>query len=477
MTIKRSMATIFLCCCILAAGCAGAGEPSARATMVSASADVTTEPSASPIPAIKQTTGMIVSIEDTEFTIREDAGEMLVFRKAQDMTLSVPVTVKYPIDSHSEEDYIFAPGAIVEIGYAEDGAVRTAKSVMLMQQAPRPAFNLYEERAAEIMQEMTLDEKVGQMFFARCPEADAAEAAAQYHPGGYILFDRDFKDKSADEVKKDISSYQETAKIGMLIGVDEEGGSVKRVSKYKALCDEPFLSPQKLFEQGGMELIVSDTQKKAEVLKGLGINVNLAPVCDVSTDPDNFIYERAFGQDAANTSEYVGAVVTQMNESGIGCTLKHFPGYGSNADTHTGIADDKRDYDTFATSDFLPFEAGINAGAGSILVSHNIVEAIDGARPASLSPKVHEILREELGYYGVVMTDDLYMDAIRDEYGTGEAAVMAVQAGNDLLISSQIEEQYEAVRKAAQEGIVAQGRIDDAVMKVLCWKLSLGIIE
>lgn len=399
MTIRRSIAMIILCCCTLAAGCMGAGEPPARAAVVSASEDVAQEPSAS-----------------------------------ADVTIAPSVS-------------------------------------------PTPTVDLRENRATEIMQEMTLEEKVGQVFFARCPEADAAEAVQKYHPGGYILFDRDFKDKSADEVKQDTASYQEAAKIGMLIGVDEEGGSVKRVSKYAALCDEPFLSPQELFEQGGMELIVSDTQKKAEILKGLGINVNLAPVCDVSTDPDNFIYERAFGQDAANTSDYVRAVVTQMNESGIGCTLKHFPGYGSNADTHTGIADDKRDYNTFATSDFLPFEAGINAGAGSILVSHNIVEAMDAEHPASLSPKVHEILREELGYDGVVMTDDLYMDAIRDEYGTGDAAVMAVQAGNDLLISSQIEEQYEAVLKAAQDGTIAQGRLDDAVMKVLCWKISLGIIE
>ena len=110
-------------------------------------------------------------------------------------------------------------------------------------------------------------------------------------------------------------------------------------------------------------------------------------------------------------------------------------------------------------------------------MNHNIVHAMDGEHPASLSPKVHEILRNDLGYYGVIMTDDLYMDAIRDEYGTGEAAVLAVQAGNDLLISSQMDEQYPAVLEAAEDGTLARDRIDEAVMKVLCWKLSLGIIE
>lgn len=348
-----------------------------------------------------------------------------------------------------------------------------------------PAFTLSptqeavaeQDRAAEIMRGMTLEQKIGQMFFARCPDENAAAIVEQYHPGGYILFDRDFENKTADEVKESIAGYQSAAQIDMLIGVDEEGGTVKRVSKNEVLCEEPFRSPQALYEEGGMELIVSDTQKKAEVLKDLGINVNLAPVCDVSTDPEDFIYQRAFGQDAEKTSEYAAAVVTQMNKSGIGCTLKHFPGYGSNRDTHTGIADDERDYATFIQSDFLPFEAGIEAGAGSVLISHNIVKAMDADLPASLSPKVHAVLRGDLGFDGVVMTDDLYMDAIRDGYGTEEAAVLAVQAGNDMLISSQMEEQYNAVLEAVKKGTLAQERIDEAVLRVLRWKFSMGIIE
>ena len=475
--MKRRIALVLLCCIVFLAGCTGGQGGNETPTVIPAAADKTAEPPASPTPAPETAAGMVTALTEAGFTIEDSSGETFSFIKARDMEMTIPSDLWEVTDSQMDAGRIFEPGALVEVSYTKDGDQNTARGVTLAQDAPKPAFNLYEGRAAELMKDMTLEEKVGQMFFARCPETDAAEAVAIYHPGGYILFDRDFEGKTRDEVRENIADYQSAAKVGMLIGVDEEGGTVKRVSKYEALCDEPFLSPQELYEQGGMDLIVSDTKKKAEVLEDLGINVNLAPVCDVSTDADNFIYKRAFGKDAEETSKYVTAVVTQMNESGIGCTLKHFPGYGSNADTHTGIADDKRDYDTFVQSDFLPFEAGVEAGAGSILVSHNIVHAMDGENPASLSPKVHEILRKDLGYYGVIMTDDLYMDAIRDEYGTGEAAVLAVQAGNDLLISSQMDEQYPAVLEAAEDGTLARDRIDEAVMKVLCWKLSLGIIE
>ena len=344
----------------------------------------------------------------------------------------------------SRPDETQAPAAAAQS--AEPTATPTPQETAREEEAPALPFAPYEDRAKELLAGMSLEEKVGQMFFARCPKDGAAQLAGELSPGGYILFDRDFEDQSRDEVEANIQSYQDASGIPLLIGVDEEGGTVKRVSKYAEFRDEPFLSPQALYEEGGMELIESDTREKAELLLGLGINVNLAPVCDVSTDPDDYIYPRAFGQDAQQTAEYVKTVVGEMNASGIGCTLKHFPGYGSNADTHTGIADDTRPYETFASSDFLPFTAGIDAGACSILVCHNIVECMDGDFPASLSPEVHRILREELDFTGVILTDDLYMDAIRDEYGTGQAAVLAVQAGNDMLISTDITEQRQTGR-------------------------------
>lgn len=205
--------------------------------------------------------------------------------------------------------------------------------------------------------------------------------------------------------------------------------------------------------------------------------MNLAPVCDISTDPKDFIYQRSFGKDAKETSEYIKTVVTQMKEENMGVTLKHFPGYGNNVDTHTGIAIDKRSYDTFTNSDFLPFKEGIAAGADSILVSHNIITCMDEQYPASLSPKVHEILRNELSFNGVIMTDDLDMDAVQEYAENGNVAVQAILAGNDLLILSDFEQQISAVLSAVEENVISESRLDESVTRILLWKLSMGMIK
>ena len=331
-------------------------------------------------------------------------------------------------------------------------------------------------RAQELLDGMTLEEKVGQMFIARCPETDAAQLAADYHLGGYILFGRDFKDKTAEQVTTDIQSYQGAAEIPLLIAVDEEGGTVNRVSSNPNLRSSPFRSPQSLYSEGGLELVRSDAQEKCRLLESLGININFAPVCDVSQDPADFIYDRTLGRDAQETSQYVAAVVETMAEEGMGSVLKHFPGYGNNTDTHTGVAYDDRPYDTFLTSDFLPFQAGIAAGADMVLVSHNIVSAMDEASPASLSPEVHRVLREDLGFTGVIVTDDLVMDGVRDFAGDDEAAVLAVQAGNDLICCTDFQTQVPAVLAAVESGEITGEQIDAAVLRVLTMKLRLGIL-
>ena len=331
-------------------------------------------------------------------------------------------------------------------------------------------------RAQELLDGMTLEEKVGQMFIARCPETDAAQLAADYHLGGYILFGRDFKDKTAEQVTTDIQSYQDAAEIPLLIAVDEEGGTVNRVSSNPNLRSSPFRSPQSLYSEGGLELVRSDAQEKCRLLESLGININFAPVCDVSQDPADFIYDRTLGRDAQETSQYVAAVVETMAEEGMGSVLKHFPGYGNNTDTHTGVAYDDRPYDTFLTSDFLPFQAGIDAGADMVLVSHNIVSAMDEASPASLSPEVHRVLREDLGFTGVIVTDDLVMDGVRDFAGDDEAAVLAVQAGNDLLCCTDFQTQVPAVLAAVESGEITEEQINAAVLRVLTMKLRLGIL-
>lgn len=333
-----------------------------------------------------------------------------------------------------------------------------------------------EGNTANIMASMTLEEKVAQMFIVRCPVQNATAIAQAQQFGGYILFGRDFKDHTKDSIRATIAEYQSVSKVPMLIGVDEEGGTVVRISSNKNFRAVQFWSPQALFREGGFDLVANDTKEKSILLKSLGVNLNFAPVCDVSTDPSDFIFKRSFGHAADLTSQYVTTVVNEMNAVGIGSVLKHFPGYGNNADTHTAIAVDEREYDNFSNSDFLPFQAGIATGAGSVLVSHNIVKSMDPEAPASLSPNVHRILREDLGFSGVIVTDDLAMGAIKQYLSDASAAVTAVNAGNDLLICTNFEEQMPSVVNAVRNGEISEQRVNESVTRILNWKTGMGLI-
>lgn len=339
-----------------------------------------------------------------------------------------------------------------------------------------------EKRLQTLLDSMTLEEKVGQLFFVRCPMENAVEDISTYHLGGYLLFGRDFKDGdnwlTKEQFLEKIQSYQDAAEIPLFIGSDEEGGTVTRASRNPNLFSETFKSPQKLNYIGGIEEILRDTDTRSRELRALGINVNFAPVCDVSTDPKDFIYDRTLGQDANMTADYVRLVVPAMTEGGTLPVLKHFPGYGNNVDTHTGIAVDLRPMETFENSDLLPFQAGIEAGAPFVLVSHNIVTCMDADLPASLSPAVHRVLRETCGFEGIAITDDLAMDAVQAYAKNGAVAVMALQAGNDMVITTDYRTQIPAVIAAVQDGTLDESVIDNACLRVLrCKDTFLRIPE
>ena len=331
---------------------------------------------------------------------------------------------------------------------------------------------------------MTLAEKVGQLFFLRCPSSGAEAAVAQYHLGGILLFTQDYKDASGNWLTQDafaekLAALQAAAEsdtgIPLLIGSDEEGGTVTRASRNPNLFPSKFPSPQSLFETVGLEGLLADTQQYNSRLHSLGITVNFAPVCDVSTNPKDFIYERSFGQNAQTTADYIAQVVAAMSDAGIASVLKHFPGYGSNADTHTGIAVDERPYEQFLAEDYLPFAAGIGAGAPFVLVSHNIVTCLDSSYPASLSAAWHEQLRSHLGFEGVILTDDLDMGAVKAYADGGNIAVLALQAGNDMIVCSDLT-QIGAVIAAVQDGTLSEKTIDSACRRVLAAKQSLLLI-
>lgn len=335
-------------------------------------------------------------------------------------------------------------------------------------------FKDYYESAYNKLSSMSIDEKIGQMLLVRMDDTRVDSIINDYHVAGFVMFSKDFKNKSKEEVKSEIDKYQNMSKIPMLFTVDEEGGSVVRISSNPKLRDSVFKSPQDIYNESGMDGIINDTKEKSELLSSLGINVNLAPVADVSTNASDFIYDRSFGKSASETSKYIETVVNTYNEFGLGSCLKHFPGYGNNVDTHTGIAIDNRDYSAFEESDFLPFKAGIEAGVPSILVSHNIVNSMDSV-PSSLSIRVHKILRDNLGFTGVIITDDLAMDAI-SKYASN-ANVEAVKAGNNLLITTDYETSFNDIKEAYNNNEIDDIIINKAVFKVLAWKYSLGVLH
>lgn len=330
--------------------------------------------------------------------------------------------------------------------------------------------------ADSLVNKMTQEEKVGQMFYVRCPDTDAVSTVKKYHLGGYILFGRDFENKSKSKIIENIKSYQSAAKIPLLIGTDEEGGTVVRVSSNKNLRDNPFLSPSDTYYKGGWNAVENDAHEKADLLLSLGINVNMAPDCDITSDPNAFMYYRSFSDNVKQECKFVDKVVSISKQSKLGTVLKHFPGYGNNEDTHTGIAYDVRSYSQFETTDFKPFETGIKSGADCILVSHNIVKCMDSKYPASLSADVHKIIRNNLNFDGVIMTDDLSMEAIRDYTGDSAAAVFAAQSGNDILCCTDVQTQYPAVLKALKNGKISEEQINKSVKRILVWKHNLGLI-
>ena len=331
-------------------------------------------------------------------------------------------------------------------------------------------FDYYQE-ASEVMEKMSLEEKVGQLFLVRYDAWSAKEQIKNYYPGGYVLFAKDFEDHTKASIKNELNSNQKLSKIPMIFSVDEEGGYVTRVSRFSQFRSEKFQSNQYYYNLGGYEKLKEIEEEKAKLLLSLGLNMNLAPVADVSTNANDFIHIRTFGKDAKETSTFISNMVGYAKDSGISSCLKHFPGYGNNVDTHTGSAYDKRSYETFTNSDYLPFISGIKAGVPSIMVSHNVMESVDNTYPASLSKKVITgELRDKLNFSGIVITDDLAMDAVKSYVTEGSAAVLAINAGNDMIITSDFETMYKEVLKAVNSGIIEQETINNAVRRIIAWK-------
>ena len=344
-------------------------------------------------------------------------------------------------------------------------------------------FGEYYEKAEQKLETLTIEEKIAQLFvIGNSANTDYTELQ-KYQFGGYLFFKEFFNEKTEKQVKNKIEQYQKASKIPLLMAVDEEGGIVVRISNNKNLSATPFKASSQIYNNGGFEAIKQDTINKSNFLNNLGINLNFAPVVDIANNPKDYMYSRSLQQDKDKTAIFAKTVIEASKGLGVSYTLKHFPGYGNNADTHIGSSIDKRTYEDIYNNDLEPFRAGIEAGAECVMVSHNIVTSIDDKNQASISSKVHTLLRDELNFKGIIITDALNMGAIRDENTIEDAIAKAITAGNDMIIlsidknttdkdGSKITYQrvINAVKNALNNKEIKPEILDEAVTRILAWK-------
>lgn len=329
----------------------------------------------------------------------------------------------------------------------------------------------------EILNSMTLEEKIGQLFIVRYENIDEEDEVKQYQLGGITFYGKDFRYEDKDSIIELINSLQSDVKIPMFMSVDEEGGSVARVSRWYQYRSEIFLSPRDYYEQGGLDLVLQMEEEKAELLSSLGLNMNLSPVADISDKPGAFMYDRSLGEDAYTTAEFVCRTAKISADYGVGSVIKHFPGHGNNTDTHFYTTRDTRSLEELKENDLIPFQAAMDDGYSAVMIGHTVVEALDDEYPASLSKKVHDYIRKQMSFDGVIMPDALDMDTVSSSFNGENVAVLAIMAGNDILCTSEYKEQYEAVLQAVKDNKISIEQIDESVLRILRWKLQLGIIS
>lgn len=404
---------------------------------------------------INRITAQIISVSKDTVTIRDDKNseyklDKSLLNDSKNLIFGNDITISYTGDIKSEYE-------IINSKVTENKIINADISLDKRKEL------------SNIVQAMTIEDKAGQLLLV----LDSKNLLTDQTMSGCVLLEDDFANKSRNEVIENIERYQSNAKYPMIIAVDEEGGSVVRVSKY--LRDNRFRLPQDVYKSGGMDSIISDATEKSEYLKEFGINVNLAPVADIATNEDDYIYRRSFGVDVDATSNYVRNVVMAMSDIKMGSVLKHFPGYGS-APGSGGTYHDSRDFNSLKNNDLLPFKAGIEAGANSILVTNNIIDSVDNQNPATLSKDIHDLLREDLKYNGVIMTDDV-TDLNNNEFGNdSEIVIKAIKAGNDLIMTSRPQIYFESLITAINNGEICLNELDLSVLRVIAWKDSLDIL-
>jgi beta-N-acetylhexosaminidase len=277
-----------------------------------------------------------------------------------------------------------------------------------------------------------------------------------------------------------LATIQAHAAIPMLVTMDEEGGGVDRLGNNNLA--PPLPSAQSMAATGNPQYAYDKGVTAAKEMLALGINTNLAPVVDVRTTPAAIEWDRLFGNSPATVDRYAGEFLKGLQDNGvIGC-LKHWPGIGSiTLDPHKTLPTMDRTMSQLNSTEFAAFKGLLGDDPGMIMVTHVIVPAIDPTLPATLSPKVVQgTLRDKLGYQGVVMTDSLYMQGIAINYKLPQAAVLSIEAGDDLLEGAydtySMRAMIQAIKNAMKAGKITQDRIDQSVRRILALKVRFGMI-
>jgi beta-N-acetylhexosaminidase len=344
---------------------------------------------------------------------------------------------------------------------------------------------------------MTMEEKVGQMLMPDFRtwkgknvtemNAEIATLVKDYHLGGVILFRENTV--TADQTTKLVSAYQEAAeKYGLLISIDQEGGIVTRLQTGTDMPGSMALGATR-----SKELAEKVGRTIGEELNALGINMNFGPVLDVNNNPDNpVIGVRSFSENPELVADLGNAYIKGLHETGTAATAKHFPGHGDTAvDSHVGLPSVPHDIDRLKNVELYPFQQAMDAGIDAIMSAHVTFPKIDDTKaiskkdgtevsvPGTLSHKILTgLMREEMGFKGVIVTDAMNMGAIADHFGPVDAAIRAVKAGADILLMPVgIEAVANGIYDAVASGDISEDRLEQSVERILTLKLNRGVVK
>jgi beta-N-acetylhexosaminidase len=337
------------------------------------------------------------------------------------------------------------------------------------------------------LRHMTLDEKLGQMMLIetlyQSYSPDVDNMVRNLHAGAMIVYKQNMildNPIGPPTLRRYIDDIQAHATIPLMVTMDEEGGGVDRLGLYGFA--PPLPSPQDTAKTGNPQNAYDYGARGAQQMLSFGINTDLAPLADIRLTDGSILYTRMYGSDAQTVTAYAGAFLRGVQDNGVIGTLKHWPGIGSiTSDPHLTLPVMNRSLDQLESTEFSSFKALLSLNPGMIMVTHVLVNAIDPTLPATLSPKVVQgVLRDQLGYQGVVMTDSLYMKGISLQYNLGQAAVLSVMAGDDMLEgafdSYSMRFMMDSIKGAMADGRISQSRIDQSVRRILALKLRFGLL-